>query len=43
MKMKKLYINTYIILLAAGIMHAAGIAQDSLSYYLEQAALNNPG
>jgi outer membrane protein TolC len=37
--------NKYIILIIiiAGIFQHSGISQDSLSYYLEQAALNNPG
>jgi len=39
----KYYIRYILVLLAAGIIQAAGIAQDSLSYYLQQAALNNPG
>jgi len=33
----------YIILLTIGSTSVSGYAQDSLSYYLEQSALNNPG
>jgi len=32
-----------LIIILAGIIQTTGSAQDSLSYYLEQAALNNPG
>ena len=39
--MKK-YIRYTVILLAAVSIQAAGIAQDSLKYYLQLAALNNP-
>ena len=35
--------SRYIILLIIGCTSVSGYAQDSLSYYLEKAALNNPG
>ena len=39
--MKK-YIKYILVLVAAGIIQANSLAQDSLSFYLQQAALNNP-
>ncbi len=39
----KQYIKYIILLIITGISFEKGYAQDSLSYYLEQAALNNPG
>jgi hypothetical protein len=39
----KHYVKQFILLIATLSSFVSGNAQDSLSYYLEQAALNNPG
>src|SRR5665648_319117 len=41
--MKQYYKYIILSIIIAGIIHGTFYAQDSLSYYLEQAALNNPG
>ena len=39
----KEYSKYIILIIIAGLSHITAFTQDSLSYYLEQAALNNPG
>ena len=39
----KEYSKYIILFIIAGLSHITAFTQDSLSYYLEQAALNNPG
>ena len=41
--MKQYFKYIISIIIITGISHISGYAQDSLSYYLEQAGLNNPG
>ena len=42
-KMKNIIKYFILIIIIAGMYQSDGFSQDSLSYYLEQAALNNPG
>ncbi len=43
LKKMKQYFKYFILIIIGGIIYETAYSQDSLSYYLEQAALNNPG